>query len=122
MRPLFVGVLEYRKYYTMHPNATTTPVYLISFWVPFDIEKHFHFALGLQFFMGIQSVAAIYSSLVLFNTLMVYAVVKLKILQHHFKNFDSYSGENEGENRTTNDARAIASLKRLVEKHQVVIK
>ncbi|CAG9768718.1 unnamed protein product [Ceutorhynchus assimilis] len=89
---IYGGLVEYYKYTYNHPNITEKPTHLLLMWFPFDLQKHFNSAIALQIFILITCSAFNFSTQGLFNTMMVYVVIKLKMLQHFFRNFDKGNG------------------------------
>uniref|UniRef100_R9PSR8 Odorant receptor n=1 Tax=Dendroctonus ponderosae TaxID=77166 RepID=R9PSR8_DENPD len=118
---IFNGIIEFQSFRKLHPNATEYPQYLVSIWLPFNVQTHFTLALICQTVLFLQSCVLNYSSTVLFNTLMIYVVIKLKILQHLFQNFNTYPKNLENFHMELRDVLAIDNLKHLIRQHQDII-
>ncbi|XP_066143262.1 odorant receptor 10-like [Euwallacea fornicatus] len=121
---VYGGFMEYHNFQTSHPNATEKPEYLIIMWTPFDAQKHFELVLTIQMLVCVSAGAGNCSSMTLFNTLMVYVVVKLRILQHKFKNFNVYFVEtaNGFVRAKMPPEEAERNLKQLIREHQNLIR
>ncbi|CAG9761357.1 unnamed protein product [Ceutorhynchus assimilis] len=118
---IYGGPVQYRIYQMKFPNATEKPEYILSMWFPFDIQNHFDLALFLQCFIYIQSSAANFASMVHVNTLMSYAVIKLKMLEYYFRNFDTFPQEIHSEDPVYRNRMAVKNLENLIRKHQFII-
>ncbi|XP_066258781.1 odorant receptor 10-like [Euwallacea similis] len=118
------GFVEYHEFQKSHPNATENPQYLITMWIPFDVQKHFDLALTVQMVVYVNAGTGSCSSLALFNTLMIYVVIKLRILQHKLTNFDNYLMKTkEGfVSLTVAPGEAVRNLKELIKEHQNLIR
>ncbi|XP_066258783.1 odorant receptor 22a-like [Euwallacea similis] len=106
------ALVEYLAYCKSHPNATEEPEYLLTIWVPVDMQKHFLLALHLQMYLVFQTGAQNYAALSMYITLMVYTALKLKILRHSLRNFSKHC---------TSEADVLRALNQLAREHQNII-
>ncbi|XP_066143802.1 odorant receptor 49b-like [Euwallacea fornicatus] len=112
MPQIIAGLVEYLKFRKANPNATEIPEHLIMIWVPFDTQKYFYPTMMFQIYLLFQIGAQNYASLAMYISLMIYAILKFKILRHLLRNFNK---------NCTSEADALRVLNELAHKHQNII-
>ncbi|CAG9765748.1 unnamed protein product [Ceutorhynchus assimilis] len=116
------GLVQYRNYQMKFPNATEKPEYILSLWLPFNVQNHFDLALFLQCFLLLQGCAGSFASLGFTNAMISYAVIKLKMLKYYFRNFDKFPQEIHSKDPVHRNRMAIRNLENLIRKHQFIIR
>ncbi|XP_060528472.1 uncharacterized protein LOC132703316 isoform X2 [Cylas formicarius] len=101
------------------PNVSLNAPLPSNFWYPFDKNAYHHWLLLDQCLRvggittGMNSVAA------MINSLMVFMRLQIKLLQHHFRNFDKYGGGPE--DLRWCDGGGTSKLRLLCRRHQELI-
>lgn len=112
--------MDYKRLRKCFAEGVEEPEYVFNLWYPFSYRKYLKLVFFLEAFLLIQACTTSFSVIALLNTLTMYVVVKLKLLQFGFKNFDRKFNTNG--NCNMNHSEAIENLQSLIEEHQEIIR
>lgn len=113
--------MDYKRLRKCFAEGVEEPEYVFNLWYPFSYRKYLKLVFFLEAFLLIQACTTSFSVIALLNTLTMYVVLKLKLLQFGFKNFDRKFNTNNG-NWIISHSEAIENLKSLIEEHQGIIR
>lgn len=112
---ILFSYIQYVEFQKLHPFPNTTDEIPLPYvnWLPFDKNKYYAVALGID------TAGAFYGSTynvftqIFFVTLMMFISTRLKILQNHFKSFHLLEAKSEED--------VLKILTRIIKEHQSVI-